>query len=78
MNDLQLSAFTIIDKTMGKENITTLGKNIRLISERCFDYLSQAVFLAIGIGLPAGPVYLAGCFSNLAHVFFYRYTAYRS
>src|SRR6201991_3579969 len=41
MNDIQLSAFTIIDKTMGKDSITVLGRNIRLISEKMLDYLSQ-------------------------------------
>lgn len=70
MNDLQLSAFTIIDKTMGRENITTLGKNIRLISEKMLDYLAQVFFSYRNWGYQQAPVYLAGYFSNLAHVFF--------
>lgn len=70
MNDLQLAAFTIIDKTMGKEAITVLGKNIRLISERMLNYLAQIFFSYRNLGYQQSPVYLAGCFSQLAHVFF--------
>jgi hypothetical protein len=70
MNDLQLAAFTIIDKTMGKEAITVLGKNIRLISEKMLDYLAQIFFSYRNLGYQQSPIYLAGCFSNLAHVFF--------
>jgi hypothetical protein len=70
MNDLQLSAFTIIDKTMGKDSITVLGKNIRLISEKMLDYLAQLFFSYRNLGYQQAPVYLAGSFSNLAHVFF--------
>ncbi|PWV56561.1 hypothetical protein [Chitinophaga sp. S165] len=70
MNDLQLAAFTIIDKTMGKEAITILGKNIRLISEKMLDYLAQVFFSYRNLGYQQSPIYLAGCFSNLAHVFF--------
>ncbi|HMI61183.1 MAG TPA: hypothetical protein VK518_09750 [Puia sp.] len=70
INDLQLSAFTIIEKTMGKESITVLGKNIRFISEKMLDYLAQMFFTYRNLGYQQPPAYLAGCFSNLAHLFF--------
>ncbi|ACU62300.1 hypothetical protein [Chitinophaga pinensis] len=70
MNDLQLSAFTIIDKTTGKESVTPLGKNIRLVSEKMLDYLAQVFFSYRNLGYQQAPVYLAQCFSGLAHVFF--------
>jgi len=70
MNDLQLSAFTIIDKTTGKEAVTPLGKNIRLVSEKMLDYLAQVFFSYRNLGYQQPPVYLAQCFSGLAHVFF--------
>ena len=70
INDLQLSAFTIIDKTMGKDSITVLGKNIRFISEKMLDYLAQLFFSYRNLGYQQPPAYLAGCFSNLAHLFF--------
>jgi len=70
MNDIQLSAFTIIDKTMGKESVTVLGKNIRLISEKMLDYLAQIFFNYRNFGYQESPVHLAGYFSKLAHVFF--------
>lgn len=70
INELQLSSFTIIDKTMGKESITVLGKNIRLISEKMLDYLARLFFSYRNFGYQRSPVYLAQCFSELAHVFF--------
>jgi hypothetical protein len=70
MNDIQLSAFTIIDKTMDKEAITVLGKNIRLISEKMLDYLAQIFFNYKNFGYQESPAHLAGYFSKLAHVFF--------
>jgi hypothetical protein len=70
MNELQLSAFTIIDKTTGKESVTPLGKNIRLVSEKMLDYLAQVFFSYRNLGYQQPPVYLAQCFSGLAHVFF--------
>ncbi len=70
MNDLQLAAFTIIDKTTGKESVTVLGTNIRLISEKMLDYLAQVFFNYRNLGYQQAPIHLAGCFSNLAHVFF--------
>jgi hypothetical protein len=70
MNDIQLSAFTIIDKTMAKDSITVLGKNIRLISEKMLDYLAQVFFNYRNFGYQESPAHLAGYFSKLAHVFF--------
>lgn len=70
MNDIQLSAFKIIDKTTGKEAITPLGKNIRLLSEKLLDYLAQVFFSYRNLGYQQSPIQLAGYFSNLAHVFF--------
>jgi hypothetical protein len=70
MNDIQLSAFTIIDKTMGKDAVTVLGKNIRLISEKLLDYLAQVFFNYRNFGYQESPAHLAGYFSKLAHVFF--------
>lgn len=70
MNELQLSAFTIVDKTTGKESITPLGLNIRLISEKLLDYLAQIFFDYRNLAYQQSPVHLAGYFSKLAHVFF--------
>lgn len=70
MNELQLSAFKIIDKTTGKESVTPLGKNIRLLSEKMLDYLAQIFFNYRNLGYQESPVHIAGYCSNLAHVFF--------
>ena len=69
-NDLQLSAFKIIDKTSGKDAITPLGKNIRLLSEKLLDYISQLFFAYRNLGFQQSPIFIAGQCSNLAHVFF--------
>lgn len=70
INDLQLAAFKIIDKTAGKEGITPLGKNIRLLSEKLLDYIAQIFFSYRNLGYQQSPVYIAGYCANLAHVFF--------
>jgi len=70
LNDIQLAAFKIIDKTTGKEGITPLGKNIRLLSEKILDYIAQVFFDYRNLGYQRSPLYLAGYCSNLAHVFF--------
>lgn len=70
INDLQLAAFKIIDKTGGKEAITPLGKNIRLLSEKLLDYIAQIFFNYRNFGYQQSPVYIASYCSNLSHVFF--------
>lgn len=70
INDLQLAAFKIIDKTTGKEAITPLGKNIRLLSEKLLDYIAQIFYNYRNLGYQQSPVYIAGYCSSLAHVFF--------
>ncbi|QNK63420.1 hypothetical protein H7F33_02610 [Pedobacter sp. PAMC26386] len=70
INDLQLAAFKIIDKTSAKDSITPLGKNIRLLSEKLLDYIAQIFFNYRNLGYQQSPVYIAGYCSNLAHVFF--------
>lgn len=70
INDLQLAAFKIIDKTTGKDSITPLGKNIRLLSEKLLDYIAQIFFNYRNFGYQQSPVYIVGYCSNLAHVFF--------
>jgi hypothetical protein len=70
INELQLSAFKIVDKTTGKEAITPLGKNIRLLSEKLLDYIAQIFFSYRNLGYQQSPIYIAGYFSNLAHAFF--------
>lgn len=69
MNTLQICCFTIMDKTHGSD-VTVLGKNIRLISEKLLDHLSRVLFDYRNTGYQQAPVYLASQFSNLAHVFF--------
>lgn len=69
MNELQICCFTIMDKTHGSD-VTVLGKHIRLISEKMLDHLSRVLFEYRNTGYQQAPVYLAGQFSNLAHVFF--------
>jgi hypothetical protein len=70
MNDIQLSAFKITDKTSSREAITPLGKNIRFLSEKMLDYLAQIFFGYRNFGYQQSPMHLSGYFSNLAHVFF--------
>lgn len=70
MNDLQLSAFKIIDKTMGKEAITVLGRNVRSVSEKLLDYIAQLFFSYRNFGLHQTPLQFSAHFSNLAHIFF--------
>jgi hypothetical protein len=70
LNDLQLAAFKIIDKTGGRDNITPLGKNIRLISEKIVDYIAGLFYEYRNIAHRESPVVLTGYFSSLAHIFF--------
>lgn len=70
INDLQLAAFKIVDKTTGKDSITPLGKNIRLLSEKLLDYIAQIFYNYRNFGYQQSPIFLAGYGSNLAHVFF--------
>jgi hypothetical protein len=70
LNDLQLASFKIIDKTGGRDNITPLGKNIRLISEKIVDFIALIFYEYRNIAHRESPVVLVGYFSSLAHVFF--------
>ncbi|TCD07621.1 hypothetical protein EZ449_13880 [Pedobacter frigidisoli] len=70
LNELQLSAFKIIDKTGGRDNITPLGKNIRSISEKIADYIAGLFYSYRNIAHRESPAVLVGYFSSLAHVFF--------
>ena len=70
LNDMQLACFKIIDKTGGRDNITPLGKNIRLISEKIVDYVAGLFYEYRNIAHRQSPVVLAGYFSSLAHIFF--------
>lgn len=70
LNDMQLACFKIIDKTGGRDNITSLGKNIRLISEKIVDYIAGLFYEYRNIAHRQPPVVLVGYFSSLAHIFF--------
>ncbi|KIA93794.1 hypothetical protein OC25_12190 [Pedobacter kyungheensis] len=70
LNDMQLACFKIIDKTGGRDNITPLGKNIRLISEKIVDYIAGLFYEYRNIAHRQPPVVLVGYFSSLAHIFF--------
>jgi len=70
MNDLQLASFKIIDKTGGRDNVSTLGKNIRLISEKMNDYIAGIFYNYRNVAYRESPSELAGYFSSLAHQFF--------
>lgn len=70
MNDLQLASFKIIDKTGGRDNVSSLGKNIRLISEKLTDYIASIFYSYRNVAYRESPSELAGYFSSLAHQFF--------
>ncbi|MBC6112732.1 hypothetical protein ACFOG5_24185 [Pedobacter fastidiosus] len=70
LNELQLSAFKIIDKTGGRDNVTPLGKNIRSISEKIADYIAGLFYAYRNLAHRESPVILIGYFSSLAHIFF--------
>lgn len=70
INDLQLAAFKIIDKTSNKDAITPLGRNIRLLSEKLLDYIGQIFYSYRNLGYQQPPIQIVGYGSNLAHVFF--------
>jgi len=70
LNDLQQASFKIIDKTGGRDNITPLGKNIRLISEKIVDFIAGIFYNYRNVAHRESPVVLAGYFSSLAHTFF--------
>lgn len=74
INEIQQSAFRIADKTAQRDSISTLGNNIRKISEKLLDYFALNFFSYRNIGMQQPPIELAAYFSNLAHVF---YTAIR-
>jgi len=70
LNDLQLAAFKIIDKTSGKDNITPLGKNIRMVSEKLVEYIARIFYNYRNVSHREPPTVLISYFSNLAHIFF--------
>lgn len=70
LNDLQLASFKIIDKTGGRDNITPLGKNIRLISEKIVDFIAGIFYEYRNVAYRESPTVLVGYFSSLAHIFF--------
>lgn len=70
LNDMQLACFKIIDKTGGRDNITPLGKNIRLISEKIVDYIAGLFYEYRNLAHRQPPVIMVGYFSSLAHIFF--------
>lgn len=70
LNDMQLACFKIIDKTGGRDNITPLGKNIRLISEKIVDYIAGLFYEYRNLAHRQPPVVMVGYFSSLAHIFF--------
>lgn len=70
INNLQISAFKIADKTSAREAITPLGKNIRLLSEKLLDYIAQVFFSYRNLGYQQSPVVITGYCSTIAHVFF--------
>ncbi|PST83455.1 hypothetical protein C7T94_12900 [Pedobacter yulinensis] len=70
INELQQAAFRIIDKTTGKDSITPLGRNIRLLSEKMLDYLAQIFYAYRNVAYQQTPMTVPGYFSTLAHVFF--------
>lgn len=70
INDLQLAAFKIIEKTSSRDSVTVLGKNIRLLSEKLLDYIAEIFFSYRNVGYQQSPVHIAGYCSSLAHVFF--------
>ncbi|MCX2431917.1 hypothetical protein [Pedobacter sp. GR22-10] len=70
LNDLQLASFKIIDKTGGRDNITPLGKNIRLVSEKIVDFIASIFYEYRNVAYRESPTVLVGYFSSLAHIFF--------
>ncbi|MFC4212430.1 hypothetical protein ACFOWA_14620 [Pedobacter lithocola] len=70
LNDLQLASFKIIDKTSGKDNVSQLGKNIRLISEKITNYIATIFYDYKNVAYRESPIVLVGYFSSLAHHFF--------
>lgn len=70
LNELQLASFKIIDKTGGRDNITPLGKNIRIISEKIVDYIATIFYDYRNTAHRESPTVLVGYFSSLAHIFF--------
>lgn len=70
INELQLSSFRIIDKTGGRDDITTLGKNIRLICVKIVDFIATIFYQYRNIAHRESPTVLVGYFSSLAHIFF--------
>lgn len=69
LNDLQLASFKIIDKT-GRENVTPLGLNIRLVSIKIVDYIAAIFYEYRNVAYRESPSKLTGYFSSLAHIFF--------
>lgn len=70
LNDLQLASFKILDKTSGRDNISQLGKNIRLVSGKIVDYIAKIFYEYRNIAYRESPTVVIGYFSNLAHIFF--------
>lgn len=70
LNEFQMTAFKIMDKTSQTERITEIGLNVRAISERILYYIAGSMY-SYRVDLPLqSPMYLIRYFSDLTHLFF--------
>lgn len=70
LNDFQISAFKIMDKTSQTDRITDIGLNVRAISEKALYYLAEKMYTYRTLVAIQPPIELVRYFSDLTHLFF--------
>ncbi|PAW92069.1 hypothetical protein CKK33_00585 [Mucilaginibacter sp. MD40] len=70
LNEFQLLSFRIIDKITSKDNISTIGKNVKTLCDKMLDFIARIYFPYRNIVHHQPPLIMVGYFSEMAHVFF--------
>lgn len=63
-------SFRIIDKITSKDNISTIGKNVKTLCDKMLDFIARIYFPYRNIVHHQPPLIMVGYFSEMAHVFF--------
>ncbi len=70
LNELQLLSFRIIDKVTQRENVSTIGKNVKFLCEKMLDFIGRRFFSYRNEIPQQAPILMVGEFSQMAHLFF--------
>lgn len=70
LNDIQLNSFKILEKIAQRDHTGILARNVRVLCGHLLDFIARTYFEYRNMGYQQPPIYLASCFSSLAHLFF--------